>query len=373
MLFKDIIGQRPLKNHLIQTVKNGRISHAQLFYGPPGIGKLPLAIAYAQYIACENPSEEDSCGICSSCKKFNKLIHPDLHFVFPVVKSDNKKPISSSYIDTWRDILINKPYFTFQQWLEKLESLNKQVSIYRDEATEIIRKLSLKTYESEFKFMILWLPEKMNKTAANKLLKMIEEPPPKTVFLLVSEDSNNVLPTIFSRTTPVKIPSIDTAELAAFLTENHNISHEEALTISRMSRGNLAEARNHLEASRSREENLNKMQAWLPVMINKNITGCIEWSDNLATMSREIQKGFLRYALRFFREMLMLRTNNRSLSFLIKDEKELAAKVSAHISLKKIFDIQDQIESAHYHIERNGTSKIILLDLCFNLIRLIQK
>ncbi|MFO7788930.1 MAG: ATP-binding protein [Bacteroidota bacterium] len=373
MRFKDIIGQQSIKRHLIQTVKKQRISHAQLFYGPPGAGKLPLAIAFAQYIACENPSDNDSCGECASCKKFAKFVHPDLHFVFPVVKTDTKKPVSDSFIESWRDTLINKPYFTFQQWLGKLESLNKQASIYRDEASEIIRKLSLKTYESEFKFMIIWLPEKMNTTAANKLLKMIEEPPPKTVFLLVSEDSNNVLPTIFSRTTPVKIPAINNDELADFLVENHNVQKEEALAISRLSRGNLAEARNHLDASQTREENLDQIRNWLTVMAKKDIAGCIKWSESLAGQSREIQKNFLRYALRFFREMLMLRTKNRSLNFLIKDEREFAAKVTPHINLKKVFDIQNEIETAHYHIERNGTPKIILLDLSFNLIRLIQK
>ncbi|MDA3910785.1 MAG: DNA polymerase III subunit delta [Bacteroidales bacterium] len=373
MHFKDIIGQTTIKNHLIHTVKTGRISHAQLFFGPPGVGKLPLAIAFAQYLSCENPSDNDSCGVCPSCKKFAKFVHPDLHFVFPVIKADNKKPVSDSYIEQWRETLINKPYFTFQQWLEQLESQNKQASIYRDEATEIIRKLSLKTYESEFKTMIIWLPEKMNRTAANKLLKMIEEPPPKTVFLLISEDANSVLPTIFSRTTPVKIPAIDTKELANYLSEKYNIDHAEAMTISRMSRGNFAEARNHLAVSDARKEHLDKMKTWLPAMINKNIAECIEWAENTGALSREIQKGFLIYTLRFFREMLMMRTKNRSLIFLTEEEKEFAGKISHHISLKKIHNIQEQIETAHYHIERNGTSKIILLDLSFNLIRLIQK
>ncbi len=373
MQFKDIIGQSLIKKQLIHTVKTGRISHAQLFFGPPGVGKLPLAIAFSQYLTCENPSDTDSCGVCPSCKKIEKFVHPDLHFVFPVVKGDNKKPVSDSYIEQWRDTLINKPYFTFQQWLEKLESQNKQASIYRDEATEIIRKLSLKTYESEFKVMIIWLPEKMNKTAANKLLKMIEEPPPKTVFLLISEDANNVLSTIFSRTTPVKIPAIDTEELANYLSDKYNVDHAEAITISRMSRGNLAEARNHFEVSGARQEHLDKIKTWLPAMINKNIAECIEWADNTGALSREIQKSILIYALRFFREMLMIRTKSRSLSFLTKDEIDFAGKTSKQVNLKKIHNIQEHIETAHYHIERNGTSKIILLDLSFNLIRLIQK
>ncbi|MFP4664744.1 MAG: ATP-binding protein [Bacteroidales bacterium] len=373
MQFRDIIGQQEIKTNLIQTIKDNRISHAQLFFGPPGSGKLPLAIAFAQYISCQNPSENDSCGECPSCKKFNKLIHPDLHFVFPVVKSGSRKPISDTYIDIWRETLINTPYFTYQQWLEKLESENKQASIYRDEATEIIRKLNLKTYESEFKFMIIWLPEKMNVTAANKLLKMIEEPPPKTVFLLISEDRNNVLPTIFSRTTPVKIPAINSEELARWISRTYQTETTEAANISRMSRGNLAEARNHLEASQARLEHLDGIKQWMSVMVKKDIAGCIEWSENMAVQGREKQKGFLQYALRFFREMLMLRTKNKSLSFLLTQERDLASRVSPHINLKKIFSVQEEIEQAYHHIERNGTPKIVLLDLSFNLIRLIQK
>jgi DNA polymerase-3 subunit delta' len=373
MQFQDIVGQKDIKHRLIQTIRDQRISHAQLFYGPPGSGKLPLAIAFAQYLSCENPSENDSCGLCPSCQKFNKLVHPDLHFVFPVVKSGSQKPISDSYIKAWRETLINTPYFTYQQWLGKLESENKQASIYRDEANEIIRKLNLKTYESEFKFMIIWLPEKMNITAANKLLKMIEEPPPKTVFLLISEDRNNVLPTIFSRTTPVKIPAINQQELADWISNEYNSDSAEAASISRMSRGNLAEARNHVEASEARQDYLAIMRNWLAAMVKKDINGCIEWSEQLAAKGRENQKNFLQYALRFFREMLMLRTKNKSLNFLLREENELAGKVNPLISLKKIFKIQEEIEQAYHHIERNGTPKIVLLDLSFNLIRLIQK
>lgn len=373
MQFKEIVGQDAIKARLIQTVKDGRINHAQMFYGPPGSGKLPLAIAYAQYISCSNPTETDSCGECPSCKKFQKLVHPDLHFVFPVIKDKSKKSVSDHYIELWREINTETPYFTFNMWLDKLGSENKQASIYRDEAQEIIRKLSLKTYESEYKTMIIWLPEKMNITAANKLLKMIEEPPPKTVFLLVSESRGTVLPTISSRTSQIRIPSIAEADMSQYLQEKYQAQAGDALAISRLSRGNLAEAKNHFDASRSRTENLEILSEWLAALVKKDVSACIKWSDDMANRGREKQKSFLTYSLRFFRELLMYRTKKPQLNFVLSEEKAFIERVANHVNLKFIHKINEEIELAHYHIERNGLGKIILLDLSFKLIRLIQK
>jgi DNA polymerase-3 subunit delta' len=373
MQFKDIVGQQEIKEQLIQTVKDGRISHAQLFYGPPGSGKLPLAIAYAQYISCTNRGEKDSCGECPSCKKYNKLIHPDLHFVFPVIKDKSSLPISDTYIKSWREVISESPYFTFAQWLDKLGSENKQASIYKDEAQQIIHKLNLKTYESLYKVMVIWLPEKMNITAANKLLKMIEEPPPQTVFLLVSEDRGAVLPTIFSRTVSVRIPAIENQDMMQSLMQNYDINETEAKAISRMSCGNLVEARNYFHASKALMENLETLRQWLAILVKKDIPACVDWSESLAGSGREKQKDFLIYALRFFRELLMFRTKQQDLNYLLKEEEDFVRKVAPYVNLKYIFKISDEIELAHYHIERNGMSKIILLDLSFKLIRLIKK
>lgn len=373
MQFKDIVGQQEIKEQLIQTVKDGRISHAQLFYGPPGSGKLPLAIAYAQYISCTNRGEKDSCGECPSCRKYNKLIHPDLHFVFPVIKDKSNLPISDTYIKSWREVISETPYFTFAQWLDKLGSENKQASIYKDEAQQIIHKLNLKTYESLYKVMVIWLPEKMNITAANKLLKMIEEPPPQTVFLLVSEDQGAVLPTIFSRTVSVRIPAIENQDMMQSLMENYDVNETEAKAISRMSCGNLVEARNNFHASKALMENLETLRQWLTILVKKDIPACVDWSESLASSGREKQKDFLIYALRFFRELLMFRTKQEDLNYLLKEEEDFVRKVAPYVNLKYIFKISDEIELAHYHIERNGMSKIILLDLSFKLIRLIKK
>lgn len=189
MQFKDIIGLNSVKKQFIQTVKENRVSHAQLLIGPEGVGKLPLAIAFAQYVSCLDKKEDDSCGQCSSCKKYQKLIHPDLHFVFPVVKGKGiTNPVSDNFIENWRKQFETDPYFDLSDWYQSIGVDNAQGLIYSGESNEIIRKLSLKTYEAEYKVMIIWLPEKMHRTCANKLLKMIEEPPSKTLFIMVSEE-----------------------------------------------------------------------------------------------------------------------------------------------------------------------------------------
>ncbi|HSM46820.1 MAG TPA: hypothetical protein VK872_03330, partial [Draconibacterium sp.] len=210
MFFKDVIGQDELKKRLIQSVQEERVSHAQLFSGPGGTGKLAMAIAYAQYISCKNRSETDSCGVCPSCHKYNKLAHPDLHFVFPIFNTPkNTKPISDDFLPQWREMVLSDPYFDLGTWLNFIEAENAQGLIYERESDSIYKKLNLKSFESEFKVMIIWLPEKMHTACSNKLLKIIEEPPSKTLFILITEDEEAVISTIRSRAQPVKFPFID--------------------------------------------------------------------------------------------------------------------------------------------------------------------
>ncbi|MCA1746534.1 MAG: DNA polymerase III subunit delta, partial [Bacteroidales bacterium] len=211
MLFRDVLGQEQVKKRLIQSVRDNRISHAQLFFGPEGTGKLPLAIAYAQYMCCEHPSEDDSCGICPSCIKYNKLAHPDLHFAFPVVntKKGAGKTVSDHFIAQWRETVTTNPYISENQWYGVIDAENKQGFISRNESNEVVRKLSLKSYEAPYKVLIIWLAEKMNASAANALLKLIEEPPDRTVFLLVAEHTDQIIPTILSRTQMIRIAPLE--------------------------------------------------------------------------------------------------------------------------------------------------------------------
>jgi len=214
MFFKDVIGQEEVKKRLIRSVTDERISHAQLFSGPEGTGKLALAIAYAQYISCHNRTETDSCGTCPSCHKYQKLAHPDLHFVFPVFNSPKiKNPVSDDFLKEWRELIHKNPYFNLGQWLSFIDAGNAQGLIYERESDSIYKKLNLKSFEAEFKVMIIWLPEKMHISCSNKLLKLIEEPPNKTLFLLVTENEEAVISTIRSRAQLVKIPFIDAASI----------------------------------------------------------------------------------------------------------------------------------------------------------------
>ena len=249
MLFKDIVGQSEVKNKLIRSVRDNRIAHAQLFTGPEGTGKLMLAIAYAQYISCQNRGENDSCGVCSSCHKFEKLIHPDLHFVFPVnetkKKDEDEKSASrqsDAFIRQWREAILFNPYISESQWYETIGLENKLGIINTAESSEVIKKLSLKSFEADYKTMIIWLPERMHINASNRLLKLIEEPPPKTLFLLITENMGALLSTILSRTQIVKILPLKREEIATALVERYRLSPGKAQDISRVANGNFQTA-----------------------------------------------------------------------------------------------------------------------------------
>ena len=243
MNFADIPGHREIKGKLLRSVRDERVSHAQLFAGPGGCGSMALALAFARYISCENRTENDSCGVCKSCVKHEKMIHPDLHFVFPVIKGKKATdPVSDHYIAEWRDFVKKSPYFTINNWLEFIEVENAQGMIFASEASEIIKKLNLKTYESEYKIMIIWLPEKMHQATSNKLLKMIEEPPEKTLFLLVSDEPDKIIPTILSRCQLVKIPSFSNRDIERYLAESSGITSDKAADLSRVSNGSIIRA-----------------------------------------------------------------------------------------------------------------------------------
>ena len=293
MQFKDIIGQEAVRDTLLTAVNNNRISHAQLFTGEQGTGKLALAIAFAQYISCTNRQGNDSCGECPSCKKYQKLIHPDLHFVFPVVKSGNlKNPVSDDYIDQWRGKVLDNPYFDLNEWYSCLGAENSQGMIYVSESEKIIHKLNFKTYESEYKIMIIWQPEKMNIQCANKLLKMIEEPPSRTVFLLVSDNPDSIIKTILSRTQRIKIPRIDTDTLSLSLVKKYAIEPAKAGTLARLASGSWSKACSLVETT---EQDLQNLEAFKTIMRHcwsRKVLEIIEWSKELSALGRERQKSF---------------------------------------------------------------------------------
>ena len=243
MYFRDIIGLTDIKKHLIESVQKGYVPHARMIYGTEGIGKLPLAIAYARYLNCTNPTATDACGKCNSCAKFDTLAHPDLHFAFPMVqKKAEKLLVCDNYLPQWRSFLSENIYFDLNKWLQYINAKNAQGMIYAQESEEIIRKLNLKVYEAKYKIMIVWLPEKMNIECANKLLKMIEEPPALTVFLLVSEDLDKVIPTIRSRCQPIYIRPIEHSDIIEAIQKNYGLTLSDAQSVAHIANGSYFSA-----------------------------------------------------------------------------------------------------------------------------------
>jgi len=375
MRFAQIPGQTEIIGKLINSVKQERVSHAQLFTGPEGCGSLALAFAYAQYISCENRTSSDSCGVCKSCVKYEKLIHPDLHFVFPVIKDKkNNEPVSDYYIEQWREFLKQSPYFNINKWLDSIEVGNAQGLIFASEAGEIIKKLSLKTFESDFKIMIIWLPEKMHVSTANKLLKMIEEPPEKTLFLLVADEPDKVIPTIFSRCQLVKIPSFSQDELTKYLVEKYSISETKATDLARVSNGNLIRAVELCENEESSRFNLDSFRNLMRFAWKRDIISLISWSEEIASTGREAQKNFISFSLRLLRENLMMTLGQleNNLVYLTGDEADFSAKFHPFIKPDNIYPINDELNLAYSHIESNGNAKIIFLDLALKVTRLIR-
>ncbi|WP_100613681.1 DNA polymerase III subunit [Confluentibacter citreus] len=378
MLFEDILGQEHIKNHLKQSVENGRIPHAQLFVGNEGCGTLPMAIAYAQSILCANKSEEnkDDC-----IAKFKNISHPDLHFAFPVTTSDKAKshPISSNYLEEWRQLIKEQPYGNLFDWYNLLGVDNKQGQIGVDEAQDIVKSLSLKAYEGGYKVMIIWMAEKMNTACANKLLKLIEEPPSKTVFILITEDEEQIINTIKSRCQILQFPPLAENIIVDALIKNYGVDLSVATKIAHQSNGNYNKA---CDLVYQDSEDL-QFEEWFIFWIrsafkakgNKAaIHDLILWSDTISKTGRETQKQFLNYCLDFFRQALLLNYKAQELIYLQpKTESFKLEKFAPFVHGNNILEISDELQDAIYHIERNGNSKIILTDLSIKLTRLLHK
>jgi DNA polymerase III subunit delta' len=372
MRFSNVTGQQALKKQLISTVRENRVSHAQLFAGPEGAGGLALALAYAQYISCENRSAEDSCGTCKSCIKYEKLIHPDLHFVFPVVNTTEiKKAASDDYISEWRTAVLENPYMNLNRWIETIASENKQGGIFERESGEIIKKLSLKTYESEFKIMIIWMPEKMNATTANKLLKILEEPPSKTLFLLVSENPGQLLTTIISRCQYVKVPPIVADEIRNELKKIPGIdSRLEEIT--RVAAGNYFKALELIKLHDDDKECFNFFTNLMRLSYGRKFLDLITLADEIAGTGREKQKKFLNTALRLVRENFTMNVASKDIVYLNDEETNFSSKFHIYINESNVNQLTDEFNRAFYHIEANGNARIIFLDLALKIVKLIR-
>ena len=381
MLFSEILGQEHIKNHLTQSVENGRVPHAQLFVGPEGCGTLPMAIAYAQYLLCGNTNGENNTGNEACNLKFNNISHPDLHFAFPVTTSDKAKshPVSSHYFEEWRQLLKEQPYGNLFDWYNLLGVDNKQGQIGVDEAQDIVKALALKAYEGGYKVMLIWMAEKMNTACANKLLKLIEEPPNKTVFILIAEDEEQIINTIRSRCQVLHFPPLAENVIKEALIKNYSLDVSVATKIAHQANGNYNKA---CDLVYHDSEDL-QFETWFIFWIrsafkakgNKAaIHDLISWSEDIAKTGRETQKQFLLFCLDFFRQALLLNYNATDLVYLeTKTEKFKLENFAPFVHNNNILEISDELQDAVYHIERNGNSKIILTDLSIKLTRLLHK
>jgi DNA polymerase-3 subunit delta' len=376
MQFKDIIGHENVKNRLINTVNDSRISHAQLFLGPEGCGNLPMAIAYAQYIACENKQPNDSCGACPSCIKFQKLSHPDLHFVYPVATTAEvkKDPVSSNFVTQWREAIMDDSYLSLSNWQEKIETGNKQLLISKNESESILKILSLKTYESEYKTMIIWYPERFNIASANKLLKIIEEPPSKTLFILVAQDAEQIITTILSRTQLVKIGRIDESILAEELVRKYNLESGIAGKIAHQSDGNYIQARKLIEHSDLEETFHELFKEWMRAAFKGNVPALINWSEEMAktAFGREKQKQFLMYSLHVFRESLIKNYGDTDMERVADNEAKFLKNFAPYIHGANCIAIIELFNDAIYHIERNANPKVLFLDVSLKLTKQLR-
>ncbi len=373
MQFKDIIGQEAIKSRFIQTVNDDRVSHAQLIVGEKGVGKLAMAIAFAQYVSCQNKQSNDSCGTCSSCKKYQKLVHPDLHFVFPVVKGKGaSNPVSDTYITNWRKQVLSNHYFDINDWYASLGVENAQGMIYSNESSDILKKLSLKTYESDYKIMIIWLPEKMHASCANKLLKLIEEPPTKTIFFLVSEEPDRIIQTIRSRTQVMKIPRIEKEDLSLALKSEYNLSETEMTNLVRLAEGSYRKARILIKNSDENAFNFDRFVSIMRICYARNVLELMTWAEEISTIGRERQKSFLQYCLKMIRENFILNLKQDEMVFLNGEEMNFSQRFSPFINEENVWPIADELTKAYNDVERNGNAKIIFLDLSLRWVKLLR-
>ena len=363
MLFREIPGLSELKTTLLQSIQAGQVAHAQLFLGNEGSASLPLALAFAQYLNCENRQPDDSCGVCAACSKTQKLIHPDLHFVFPVTttKAVPKDPLSEHFLADWRRFVLQNPYQNLSDWLSLIGSENKQPNISAEQAREIIKTLSLKTYEAPFKIMLLWQPECLNQNAANALLKILEEPPPQTIFLLVGSKADNLLTTILSRTQLVKIRNFTNDEIAGLLTEKFAIEPSKALAVSALAEGNLLSAL-HLNTGLP-DENLGIFRQWMRDSYAQRIQELLDFAEKFQKGSREEQRGLLEYGLGVWRDCLFWQAGAQEQLHLQPERSTFVNDFSKLLDEAKISFLYHQFNQALFHLERNANPRILCFDL----------
>lgn len=373
MRFGDVYGQSKLKESLIKAVNGNRLPHALLFHGPQGTGKLALALALAQYVNCPNRTEEDSCGTCPSCIQMQKLVHPDLHFAFPISRTKDSVTCDN-FLTQWRERVLLSPYFDLGQWEQFVSQDKKQSVIYANESDEIIKKLSVKSYQSEYKIMVIWLPERMmNDVCANKLLKIIEEPPHKTLFVLVSDEADKLLPTITSRTQRFFVPPLTESDLSVALGKVSDISEEELAYLSHVSNGSLTKAMELHQEYAAENENHKRFVEVMRFCYARKVKELKMWAEAIGTAGKKEQLSFLRYVQKTVRENFIFNLQVSQLNYQSREEAAFSQKFAPFINERNIAGFLSEVELAERHVEQNVQAKIVFFDLALKIAVLIRK
>ena len=375
MRFEEIIGQEEVKRILISEADEGRLPHALLLTGPEGCGKMPMALAVARYLCCmAKPAVgRETCGTCISCRQWEQLIHPDVHFLFPIVANKaRKKENCDDWMPAWRELLLKNPYFTYTDWIQQMEVENSQPVIYTRESDNIQRKLSLKSVQGGWRIVIIWLPEKMQEAGANKMLKLLEEPPALTAFLLVSEEPQKIIGTILSRVQRINMARLKDEEISEALHQRMGIDEEESKLVAHIANGSYSRA---LATITTGEESSTLFQQFTLLMRlawSRKVKEMKAWSDEMADLGREHQKDFLQYAQRMIRESFTANLHLAELNYMNAEEQQFTSRFAPFVNERNALGIMNELQEAQIHIEQNVNAKMVFFDLILQLTVLIK-
>lgn len=372
MKFSDIIGNEAAKTYIRHIVETDTIPHALLIHGAPGSGKLTLARAMAQYIHCTNRHDGEPCGVCPACKQHQTFNHADLFFSFPIVKDQGHK-VSDDYITEWKTFLLNNPVESFQRWLEELNAGNSQPVIYVDESDNILHKMSYVSYSSKYKVLIMWLPEKMKDDCANKLLKLLEEPFSDSLFILVSDNAKDILPTIFSRTQRLEVKKLSTPEVATYLQQRYSLSEQDAMAVAAPADGNILVAEENISLDGENKEFFQFFTSLMRQAWARDLKALKKWSEEVHAFKREKTRRFLQYTARMVRENYIYNLHTPGLNYLNQSEEQFSTRFAPFINSENVERMIAEIERADADIQGNGNGKIVLFDFAIKITILIKR
>ncbi len=373
MKFSDIPGHDQAKGRIRAMIDSDRIPHALLIEGQPGIGKFMLARATAQYIHCENRKNGDSCGVCPACIQHQTFNHIDTIFSFPVAKKGGKNVVSDDYINEWRKFLDKSPFMNFQEWMKSLDSIKTQPQIYTSESDKLSRDLNFTSHRAKYKVVLLWLPERLREEAANKMLKLIEEPHDDTLFILVSNNSKEILPTIYSRTQRIELKRLTDDDVSAYLENNYPIDHSDALAIAHLSEGSVLRAIDALSLSKEGQKFFEMFKSLMRLAYQRKVKELKDWAIEVDSMGREQSIRFLTYCERLIRENFIFNLNIRQLNFMNRDEHDFSKNFARFVNERNVIKIIDELDSACVDIAGNGSGKIVLFDMAVRMIILLKQ